>query len=201
MPVLDFSIPPNHVYDRVAAWRLLNETPPALPQISQQIVIIGAGGYPESGLVAGGIPDYSPLPLATRYWQLRLPSSNTAAAFPDGQTENNPAFLPVLTGAEIHAYSIHHILNRHWIIPVPDVWMVGIGIVIGKGTERWIIGQKRKRKWTQKGNRLALYSYLSGTALYGVMGLQAYVSLAILLPWLLPSVMFWVYVLPELRKK
>jgi len=201
MPVLDFSIPPNHVYDRVAAWRLLNETPPALPQISQQIVIIGAGGYPESGLVAGGIPDYSPLPLATRYWQLRLPASNTAAAFPDGQTENNPAFLPVLTGAEIHAYSIHHILNRHWIIPVPDVWMVGIGIVIGKGTERWIIGQKRKRKWTQKGNRLALYSYLSGTALYGVMGLQAYVSLAILLPWLLPSVMFWVYVLPELRKK
>lgn len=34
------------------------------------------------------------------------------------------------------------------------------------------------------------------TAIYGLLSLQIYLSVAILLPWLLPSLALWIYLFP-----
>jgi hypothetical protein len=60
--VIDFSLPPQQVYQPIAAWDLLERplNDPRLHQMQQQVVIIASGGYDQAN------DNYS-LPLALRY--------------------------------------------------------------------------------------------------------------------------------------
>ncbi|MGV0027008.1 CHASE2 domain-containing protein [Phormidesmis priestleyi] len=170
-PILDFSIPPNQVYDTVSAAQLL-ENPQVvlesrgLSSLQKQIVVIAPGGYDGVGTMKGG--DNFSLPAAIAYWRSQQTSSN-----------NNRGF----TGGEAHAYMIHHFLTNHLIVPIPDMWMILIAALLVKGATL---------KWTKR-PRFLLLGLTMG---YGLVCLQLYLTAMLLLPWLLPSIVLLTYTLP-----
>lgn len=181
-PILDFSIPPDRVYDRIAAWQVL-EQPLNQPQLAQQVVIITSEGYDEAGVTR---PDYFPLPLALQYWRDRPAASTRDSDAP-----------PVFTGAETHAYMIHHLRQQHLVVPIPDIWLVGLAALIGKGLQLKLgppaatTCRQQRRRWL---------GLITTTGLYGLGTLQLYITAGVLLPWLLPSTLIWIYVLPAVRR-
>lgn len=164
-PINDFSIPPNYVYQRIAAWQLLENS---FRRIEQQVVIIAPGGYDEAGVEKDGADNFR-VPLAVAYWQ-------------------NMDEPRKFTGAEAHAYMLHHLLTQRLVVPIPDLWMIGVAALLGKGVNLVLIKYHHSRQRRAIGLSVA-------TAAYGLAGLQFYISAGVLLPWLLPSAVFWVYVL------
>lgn len=181
-PIVDFSIPPNQVYRSISAWQLLeNKTQnPQIANLENQIVIIAPGGYGEAGMSKDGEDNFD-LPPALEVWQ-RL------------ENPENPN--QVLTGGEIHAYKVHHLLNNRMVVPIPDLWIILIAIVLGKTL--YFVMQKNPRIRLQ-----ILLALGVSTVAYGLISLQIYLSsIAIILPWSLPSLIIWLYVMPAfLRKK
>jgi len=173
-PIIDFSIPSNQVYHTVPAWKFL-ESQGVSNHLQQQVVIIAAA-YDEAGVSING-EDQFDLPAAVAYWRRQDNSRNK------------------LTGGEYHAYMVHHLLTQRLVVPIPDLWMIGLAILLGKA-----IYLSRRRK---------LYHPISGiivvtiiTIVYGMLSLQLYISsTAILLPWFLPSVTLWLYALPPVFRK
>jgi hypothetical protein len=188
-PIVDYSLPPDRIYRRLAAWRLL-EQPQDLPDLRHQIVIVAAGGYGEAGGVKPQQVDYYPVPAAVEFWRDRLPLGNGAASFAQGRSQNSPNYLPVLTGGEVHAYTLHHVLNQRLVVPIPDLLLLGLAGVLGRVlSDR--VGQ-RKGRW--------VLGLTAATGVYGLVGLQLFISAAVLLPWLLPSSLVWLMVCPRLKK-
>ena len=187
-PILDFSLPPERVYATIPAWQVLSEEAD-LSASSHQIALIAPGGYPESGIE---VPDYYPIPAALNYWRNR--QSETQSAPPGNrlplETEN------VYTGAEAHAYSIHHLLMRHRIIPIPDLWMVGLAAVVGKWLSLRMVRHQRDAP-----ERVQILRHLGvGSAVYALLSVQLYISGTVLLPVILPSLTVWGLVLQSSRR-
>lgn len=182
-PIIDFSIPSNRAYNRLPAWQLLASDSDHFSQLSDQVVIIAAGGYGEAGV--DGSKDAFPMPAAMAYWRDRL----------------LPETPKIYTGAEAHAYMVHHLLTQRIVVPIPDLWMVGVGIIMGKSVVILINGYQHQHLWSRKRRFYTLVGLVSATSLYGLVGLQVYLSAGILFPWILPSTIFWAYVLPVFRRK
>ncbi len=71
------------------------------------MVVIAAGSDERLG-IAPSLPDRFPAPSAMSYWtQQRW-----------------------LTGGETLAYMIHHFLRHRLVIPIPDIWMIGIAVIL-----------------------------------------------------------------------
>ncbi len=172
-PIIDFSIPPEQVYQTLPAWKLL-EKPTSIEKLTLEesyVVLIAPGGYGEAGVSTEG-EDNFPVPSAMAYWR----------------SQQTPRDLrSVFTGGEAHAYMVHHWINRRLVTPIPDLWMIGIAVFLGKGTIL-AFGQVSPKQW----KRMVLL--ILATGIYGGVSLQLYITGGILLPWLLPSVMFWTYV-------
>lgn len=175
-PILDFSIPPAQVYQSIPAWQLLEGKSPQLRNLQQHIVMIVHGGYGEAGVFRDGEDNFA-LPAAIDYW---FKQANT--------TVRRRRF----TGGETHAYMVHNYLQQRLVVPIPDLWLIGVAILLGKGMT--ITLNKRQL-------RRALPMLLAGTVVYGLVSLQAYISGALLLPWFFPVVTFWTYVLAVLLRK
>lgn len=180
-PLIDFSIPTEQVYTAIPAWQLLESPSATLTSLQREtlagtVVIIAAGGYYAAGIESDG-EDNLPLPPAIRYWHL--------------QTGNDSSHF---TGGEAHAYMTHHLLSDRLVLPIPDLWMVLAAALVGKALTLY-------RSDHPKLNLFKFSSYLAlATAGYGIFSLQLYISGAILLPWLLPSLTVWLYGLPTLRE-
>jgi len=177
-PILDFSIPPEQVYQPVSAWQFLQQ-PQAILQtgdrssLQETIVIIAPGGYDQAGLTYLG-EDNPPLPDAIAYWR-----------------QQQDDFDETFTGGKVQAYMTHHFLNSHLITPIPDLWLV---LLAGLVTKVIILNlQQRQLKPT-----LIIFSLGTATITYGLISLQLYITAAILLPWLLPSVVVCSYLFPHL---
>ncbi|MBE7385093.1 MAG: CHASE2 domain-containing protein [Leptolyngbya sp. SIO1E4] len=168
-PLLDFSLPPNQVYHTVPAWQLLQNPEQTLQglglsSLQDQLIIVAPGGYDEAGFTQSG-EDNLERPQAIAYWHQRRNDTPARRGF---------------TGGEIHAYMAHHFLSNHLVVPIPDFWMVLLAVLIGKGLTVQLASS------LQSPFRLGLI--LSGaTMTYGLVSLQLYVSGAVMLPWLLPS--------------
>ena len=173
-PIIDFSIPPQQVYQSISAWQLLENSNNSsqFSNLGQQVIIIAPGGYLEA-------QDNFPVPAAVDYWF---------------EQASSPVRRSTLTGGEIHSYMVHHLLNRRLVIPIPDLWMIGIAVLLGKITtliEKNIIKYKR-HLWVL---------LISGTTVYGLVSLQVYISAGVLLPWIFPTLTIGIYVLPILLSK
>ncbi|HEY9614961.1 CHASE2 domain-containing protein [Allocoleopsis sp.] len=177
-PIIDFSIPPKQVYQRIPAWQLLESkaNSPQFSHLQQQVVMIAAGGYGEAGVFQEG-QDNFPLPAAVSYWF---------------QQANPPVPCRRFTGGESHAYMIHHYLNRRLVVPIPDLWLIGVAVLLGKSMALAMKPRQQRIRWRM---------LLGGTAVYGLVSLQLYIWGALLLPWIFPSVTFWTYALPGLLRK
>lgn len=181
-PIIDYSVPPDRVYQSIPAWKLLESdstepnstepTPLLPPGIPQPLILLVPGGYDQAGTVLPGEDNYANPPLAVTYWQ-----------------EDYQRF----TGAHAHAYTIHNLLNQRLVVPIPNLWMIGVAAVLGKGLSLLLRPREHRWRWW-----LIL---VAASGVYGMLSLQLYISVAVLLPWLLPSAAFWIYVLPALRRK
>lgn len=189
-PIIDFSIPPNRVYDSIPAWKLLEGGvvgngelgvgfKSTFPNLQKQVVIVAPGGYGEAGLSQDKEDNFE-LPAAVAYWR----------------SQENPVNpRQVFTGGEYHAYMVHHLVNKRLVVPIPDLWMIGLAILLGKTI--YLLQQRKYHRFSS----LILVSLI--TTIYGLISLQIYTSsTAVLLPWFLPSATLWIYVLPSvLRRK
>jgi hypothetical protein len=177
-PIIDFSIPPAQVYQTIPAWELLEDSAmsPQLINVSQQVVMIAPGGYGEAGIKHEG-EDLLPLPVGLGYW------------FEGRKT---------VTGGEIHAYLIHHYLNQRFVVPIPDLWMLVLAVVLGKGISSVTGLGLRVTPRNVKGKRWVVF--VSGCAIYGGISLQLYITSAMLLPCLIPGAALGIYLLPISRK-
>jgi hypothetical protein len=79
------------------------------------------------------------------------------------------------------------------VIPIPDLWLVLAAAAVGKALTLYLSQYSPRR--------LTLAACLAAATLgYGVLALQIYISAAVLLPWLLPSLTLWLYSLPKLKE-
>jgi CHASE2 domain-containing sensor protein len=179
-PLLDFSVPPEQVYVSISAWQFLDNPHTVLQaygltDLQNTIVIVAPGGHFDAGLTDKA-EDNFPTPPAIAFWR--------------SQTENPNRGL---TGGEAHAYMTHHFLQQHFVVPIPDLWMVLAAAVVGKVLVV-IVMPRLDSRWTPQTARF--WGMLVGaTAAYGLMSLWIYRAAAILVPWLLPSLVVWSYVL------
>ena len=176
-PILDFSVPPNHIYERIPAHEFLAEDLNSLRNQYNwptKVILIGAGGYDEAGI--GNQRDYVENPPAIQFWRTQAQDLNSR-----------------FTGVEGHAYTIHHFLNRHWVIPIPTLWMVGLGIVLGAGSA--VVWQREPQLRQYRWPGLLVFSVG-----YGLIVLVVYGAASIVLPWLLPTAAVWVYHIPGLKR-
>lgn len=175
-PIIDFSLPPNQAYQLIPAWQLLdNSGKYQFPLLAKQIVLVAPGSDERLGM--GKNPDRVISPTAIRY-----------------QTGQE-----WLTGGEALAYMTHHWLRQHLVIPIPDLWMVGLAIVLGKAIAL-LIG-RRSQRWTQLRRVQVSIALVSLVAIYSLIALQIYVSALVLLPWFLPSSVFLAYSLSALKRR
>jgi CHASE2 domain len=181
-PINDLSLSPNEVFQVMSASQVLTNTTEQWSQLKRSqspIILIAPGGYTEAGIRNAG-EDNLPMPWATSYWRSRLDHPKNAS--------------DVFTGGEAHAYRVYQLLTQKWVMPLPDIFLIGFAALLGKQMQLQL--QKRalkKRRW--KGSLFLL------TGGYGIAGLQLYVAAGILCPWLFPSIIFWCYVYPVLEKK
>ncbi|BAY91018.1 MULTISPECIES: CHASE2 domain-containing protein [unclassified Tolypothrix] len=175
-PILDYSIPPSQVYTTIPAWQLIeNPDINKFPLVSKQVVLIAVGSDDRLG-IAPGQPDRSPAPQAYSYWTKQ----------------------PWLTGGETLAYMIHHFVSNRLVIPIPSILLIGIAMILGKITV-FVIKSQSRLSLTRR--RQITSGAVGAVIVYGLLGLQIYITAAILLPWFLPSSVFLAYVLPATRRK
>lgn len=184
-PIIDFSISPQSVYQNIPAWQLLENQniPKNLQNLQDIIVIIAPGGYEEAGLSYPGEDNFSISKFpAIKYWR-------------DQENPMNQSQISqILTGGEYHAYMVHHLLTNRLVIPIPDFWMVGIAIFIGKGLNLYLVLYLVSRNKSPQLQSLILVTIITG--IYVLISLQVYISAtAILLPCLLPSITLWFYII------
>ena len=89
---------------------------------------------------------------------------------------------------------MHHLLQDHLVLPVPDLWLVGLALAIGKGTALGLQNQKRLR-------RHGWVILIIGTATWGLISAQVFVSAQLLVPVVLPTATVWIYTLPLLWRQ
>lgn len=172
-PLLDYSIPPAQVYERLLAWQWLEESAelPVFQDASQPVVLIVAG-YDDAGSMKDG-DDSKLAPRVIRYWW-KAPSRK------------------YMSGGEVHAYHIHHLEKDAWVVPLPDFWWVGMGALMGK----W----GRLASWNGLSRRDRIVWISIGLLFYGVATLQIYITFQVLLPWLLPTAAIYSYALMSKRQ-
>ncbi|MEO0988824.1 MAG: CHASE2 domain-containing protein [Cyanobacteria bacterium J06639_14] len=181
-PLIDFSLPPHQTYQRVPAWQLLEapaSTLQALGDINLEnwVVLIAAGGYEEAGLAGSG-GDIAEPPPAFDYWQRQMTGTSRQ-----------------LTLGESHGYMVHHLLTPWLVLPLPALSFILLAGLVGKALSLCLVVITPDRKLWWIGG-LAV-----GTLGYGWLSLQLYISGAVMLPWLLPSLTVWCFVGPILWKK
>ncbi|MBE9117856.1 CHASE2 domain-containing protein [Lusitaniella coriacea LEGE 07157] len=175
-PIIDFSIPPQQVYDTLPAWHLLENklNSQQLDRISQKILII-VPKYSDAGIDFDG-QDNFPLPAALRYW------------FKQDEVLSQRKSI---TGGEVHAYMVDRYLQKRLVVPLPDLWFLGIGIILGKSL--FVLTKKNKIILNNKLIFISTIGVLS--IVYGIVSLQLYMSNAIILPWLFPTLVIGIYLL------
>lgn len=173
-PIIDFSIPPDSAYERISACKLLGDcqgkgTVP--DNFKNEVLLIIPGGYKGAG-VEGKNEDNYPMPLAVGFWR-----SWKEEIFPLG---------------EAHAYMLHHLLTQRLVVPIPDLWIILLAALLGKSMTLILQDNPQKRQ-------LWLIRIGAFTAIYIIASLQVYISIAVLSPWFLPTVLFGKYIHLALR--
>ncbi|MBE9032940.1 CHASE2 domain-containing protein [filamentous cyanobacterium LEGE 11480] len=172
-PVIDYSLHPKVVYQTLPAWKFLELSPnsPKLKRLPQQILLIAPGLYDEAGVKYENEDHYA-APQAFQYWQ-----------------ESGSK----MSGGQVHAYLTHHWLKDSMIVPIPDLWMIGVAAIFAKGViiyrPKWLM------KWRDWYLSLAILGFLS------LINLQIYISFQILLPLILPTTIVGLYLFLNILRK
>ncbi len=90
-----------------------------------------------------------------------------------------------MAGGEIHAYMIQNLLQRCLIIPIPDIWMVGLVGIVSK-----LILHNFKQP---KRNSIKRYALIIAPVSYAAISLGIYHYAAVSLPILFPILVYFLY--------
>jgi hypothetical protein len=175
-PILDFSLPPDRVFRRVSAYELLDGTldddeATAIAQAS--VVLVGSLLHSEDR-VDQRWQELTQTPMTIAYWR---------------RWGRDAGAEPIFGGVEGLAYEIHHHLRSHLVTPVPAVWMVALAALISPPLSLYGLTRIPNR-------RQGLYTLAGITAGWGLVSVQGAIATGLLLPWLLPGAVLWVYGLP-----
>ncbi|MGC1394293.1 MAG: CHASE2 domain-containing protein [Coleofasciculaceae cyanobacterium] len=188
-PILDFSIPPEQVYQSIPAWKLLETSSTFLEQQQQPVVLIAPGGHGDAGITGRG-EDNFPMPPAVKYWRTLKNPGNLTKWLPGDLSRWFP-------GGGAHAYMIHHFLNQRIIKPIPDLWLVIIAALLGKGIVLALkkVNEEKEPIYLLLDRKSKWFILLTGaTGIYGLASLQLYISAAVVLPFILPMVTIWSFI-------
>lgn len=183
-PIIDFSIPPNQVYQAISACELLGSCKvktKMIGKLDNKIVIIAPGLYDEAGIDGKGEANQT-IPLAVAFGR----GKNGWRDWLNGEK--------TFTKGEAHAYMVNSLLARRIVTPIPDFLMILIAGILGKYI-KFILLENPSEKES------ILNNLRNGSVVYLICSLQAYISLAILLPWFLPSITLWNYIRFAVEKK
>ena len=163
-PIVDYSIPPDRIYKTTSATAL-----PLTSPWREAIVILAAGDYAEAGISSNAL-DKFPMPSAIAHWRNVQHQS-------DSRT---------ITGAEIHAYMIHHFLNKHYLINIPGLLFIVPTALLGKR-----LASRSRTQFSHYSLKSVLFSksfrnFTLGAGIYGVITLQMAIALGIVVPWVFP---------------
>ncbi|MGK7889377.1 MAG: CHASE2 domain-containing protein, partial [Leptolyngbyaceae cyanobacterium] len=173
-PIIDYSLPPDWIYTPISSQELLGKEPAALGSLVQTVFIVP--NYAVAGIDQENEDNFV-APAAYRYWHR---SSQ--------QTSKR-----IITGGEYHAYLFYQYLSDRFVIPIPDVWMILVAAIVGKGLVV-CLPDVSPRRW-----RLIL---AGGTCVYAVLSLELYVSaLAFSAPIVTPAIAFWLVVWPHVSSR
>jgi hypothetical protein len=106
----------------------------------------------------------------------------------------NPAATPSMAGGEVHAYLLYNLLRQGLIIPIPDLWMIGLVGIMSKLLTFWLQQRPQGRSLNPRSWLMLLGL---GPLVAYVIVLQTYIGLGVAIPWLLPIVAYYSYLLPE----
>jgi hypothetical protein len=104
-----------------------------------------------------------------------------------------------LTGGEALAYMIHHWTRQHMVMRIPDLWMVGLAVLLGKAIA--VLVTQRSQRWNTMTRLQVSAALVGGVAIYSLVVLQIYISALMLLPWFLPSSVFLTYSLSAIKRR
>jgi CHASE2 domain-containing sensor protein len=111
-----------------------------------------------------------------------------------------PSVLPEergkISGGKVHAYFLDNLLSQHLVVPIPDLWMLGLVAGVGKFLSlRW---QSRS---SDKGfSRRSWFIWLVvGPIMAYLASLQIYMIGGIVIPILIPMLAYLNYLLPQSR--
>jgi CHASE2 domain len=167
-PIVDYSIPPDRIYKTTSA---IDLTTTAIPTILEPIVLLAAGDYAEAGINADS-RDKFPMPSAIAHWR---------------KTQNQPP-QPMITGAELQAYMMHHFLHQHYVISIPSIVFIIPAGLLG------ILIASRSRSHRHTGQysvtsflfSKSIRNFWIGAGIYGLVTLQLTIALGLLIPWVFP---------------
>lgn len=174
-PIIDFSIPPEYIYRDISAQEFLQTDSLWYP-----VIMIVPGGYKNAGISRKG-EDNLPPPLKF---------CNPGIGI-DSEMRN---FCRTFVGGEVHAYLFHHFLKQKPVTPIPDLWLLWLFALVTKGIVIVI------EKYHLDKPEFFIF-VVGGTVVYGLVSFQLYISSYILLPILIPSSIFWIYILPHLNSR
>ena len=176
-PIIDYSIPPRQAYETISACELLGSCTPtpaiAKKNLKSKIVIIAPGGYKQAGVDKEG-EDNAIVPIPIAFWRGKQGWDD----FLDGKKS--------FTGGEAHAYTVHHFLNRHLVVPIPNFFMVLLAAVLGTFIGKVLQNHPHRVGWGWIG-------FGTGTVVYVVVSLQVYISSAVLVPIVFPLIVLGNY--------
>lgn len=175
-PILDFSLPPDRVFQRVSASELLGRTlddeeEAAIAQAS--VVLVGSLLHSEDR-VDQRWQELTKTPLTIAYWR---------------RWGRDAGYEPIFGGVEGLAYEIHHQVRSHLVTPIPTVWLVALFALLAPPLSLYGLTRLPNR---QRG----LYTLAGITVGWGMVSVQAAIATGLLMPWLLPSAVLWIYGLP-----
>ncbi len=105
-------------------------------------------------------------------------------------TTNPPKLI---AGGEIHAYQLYNLLHQGLIIPIPDVWAIGIVGIFSKLALTWIQILPNDKRISHRGWGAIL---VIGPLVSYVVILQIYITLGIMIPIVFPTLVYLSYWLP-----
>jgi hypothetical protein len=170
-PIVDFSIPPDRIYQTIPAWQLLQEP----PKISDSQIVLISANYSEAGVFKQGEDSFAQ-PSAIPYWLQQSSSTKQRESY---------------TGGEVQAYAIHHFLRDRYVIPVPDAWMMIVFLAGGAILVSF---------WQPRSHRQVYLVLTITLSLYTLASIEIYISGGLLLPIVFPAIAAIVYCLPKLTK-
>jgi hypothetical protein len=169
-PIVDYSVPPDAAFTILSAHDLSKQMADlklTAQAWQRRIVILASDGYDNTGM-----QDRFELPGATGFWQQQ------------GRANRN---LTRLTGGEVLAYSTAHFLGQQkWLIAVPDflTLLLVAGLAKGLKSSRII-------------NNIRPIDGFLPIAIYTLVSWQLYITAGLILPILLPTLLWLGYLWPD----